>query len=158
MAVALTLCSTNSSIAIAQSNVTVTVNGSVTEATCSATGVTISFGDVATTALPSVGSVTSTSSPQNIQLSCTNNPSVDMKLTTAPIAGTTNVLPVTGGAQGVGVQLIYSANPMVYNQSYHISDAAAATVNIPIAARYYRVGDLVVGDANVSATIQFTYQ
>lgn len=128
--------------------------------TCSVVGTTITIGEVETNALPNVASVSATSAPSNVRLTCANGPRVDMRLTTAIIANSPNVIAVpavTGGARGVGVQLIYNNAVMAYNTNYRVTNSATATQNVPIAARYYRTGNLEPGAANTSAVLQFTY-
>lgn len=128
--------------------------------TCSVAGTTINIGEVETNALPNVASVSATSAASNVRLTCANGPRVDMRLTTAIIANSPNVIAVpavTGGARGVGVQLIYNNAVMAYNTNYRVTNSATATQNVPIAARYYRTGNLEPGAANTSAVLQFTY-
>jgi len=131
--------------------------------TCSvsATGATITIGSRVTTDMPQVGKFSTTSPASNVRLSCANSLRVDMRLTTAPIAGTPNVLPLTGSATGraggIGVQLIYGGNVMAYNTAYRVSSAAPGTLDIPLAARYYRTGALTAGTANSTAVLEFTY-
>lgn len=128
--------------------------------TCTATGTTITLDAVKTSELAQVGSTAKTSATRNITLSCSSSPSVSMRLTTAPVSGTTSVIPVTTGtgrAVGVGVQILYNGNPMPQNTGYSVSNAAGATLNVPVAARYYRTGNLTAGSVTANATIQFTY-
>lgn len=127
---------------------------------CSVRGTSIALGNVLTSAMASVGSTTPTSASSDLVLTCSSNPRVDMKLITTPINGTTNVLALTGGtgaASGVGVQLIYNNAVMVPNTEYRVSNSAAATLNVPIAARYYRTGTVRPGVGNAAAVVQFTY-
>ncbi|RDS82959.1 hypothetical protein DWU98_07435 [Dyella monticola] len=131
--------------------------------TCTTTtsNITIPLGSVAARTLGAIGSTSPTSSPQSISLSCSNNPSVSMVLKATQAAGQSNntVVGLTSAslAQGVGVQLLYNNNPLAINGSVTISNAAGATLNVPIAARYYRTGALTQGSANAAVTLQFTY-
>jgi len=140
------------------------VSGStaVVTPTCSvSSGATITIGSRFTTDMPNVGDFSTTSPTSNVRLYCANSPRVDMRLTTVPIAGTPNVLPLTGTgtgrAGGIGVQLIYGGNVMAYNYPYRVSSAAPGTLDVPLAARYYRTGALTAGTANSSAVVEFTY-
>lgn len=81
-----------------------------------------------------------------------------MRMITAPLPGTPNVLAVTGGASGVGVQLLRNNAVVAYNSSTRVSNAAPDTLNVAVAARYYRTGDIKPGRANATAVLQFTYQ
>ena len=131
--------------------------------TCTVTrsSITIPLGNVAARSLGAISTTSPTSSPQNISLTCSNNPSVSMALKATQAGGQSNntVVGLSSGssAQGVGVQLLYNNNPLAINGSVTISGAAASTLNVPIAARYYRTGTLIQGSANAAATLQFTY-
>jgi len=132
----------------------------ITVPTCSVQGTTIALGNVSTNTMTAVGSTSPTSATSNLRLTCSNNPAVDMRLTTAPIGGTPNVLAISGGsgaASGIGVQLIYNNAVLAYNTNYRVSNAAGPSLQIPLAARYYRTGAMRPGTANGSAVVQLTY-
>ena len=127
--------------------------------------VTIPLGNVAGSSFGSVGSVSTTSAAQNIALSCTSSPRVNMTLQGTQAAGgpnTTVALTGAGGAgvaQGIGVQILYGGNPLVVNSTTPtvVSTAAGASLNVPVNARYYRIGAVVAGRANASPTLRFDY-
>lgn len=137
----------------------VTGNGTTTvrSPSCSVRGTTVNLGRVLSSELPQVGSTTATSATSNLALSCSSAPVVYMRMTSGTVAGSNSVLPTTGGAKGVGVQLMYGNAPMLRNQDYLVSGAAPAALNVPVAARYYRIADITPGVANASAVVQFTY-
>lgn len=139
---------------------TITGGAPITVPTCSVQGTTIALGNVSTNTMTAVGSTSPTSAASNLRLTCSNNPAVDMRLTTAPIAGTPNVLAISGGsgaASGIGVQLIYNNAVLAYNTNYRVSNAAGPSLQIPLAARYYRTGAMRPGTANGSAVVQLIY-
>ena len=127
--------------------------------------VTIPLGNVAGGSFGSVGSVSTTSAAQNIALSCAYSPRVRMTLQGTQAAGgpnTTVALTGAGGAgvaQGIGVQILYSGTPLVVNSGTPtvVSTAAGATLNVPVNARYYRIGTVTAGRANASPTLRFDY-
>ena len=139
---------------------------SVSNSTCtvSTTSASISLGNVAASGFASVGSTSTTSGTQNISLSCGGFPSVRMTLQGTPVTGTTNVLPLTGAgtagvAQGIGVQLLYNGSSVLtVGTALSLTTAApTGTLNVPVAARYYRTGNVTAGRANVAATVRFDY-
>ncbi len=127
--------------------------------------VNIPLGNVAGSSFGGVGSFSTTSAAQNIALSCSYSPRVRMTLQGTQAAGgpnTTVALTGAGGAgvaQGIGVQILYGGNPLVVNSATPtvVSAAAGATLNVPIAARYYRTGTVTAGRANASPTLRFDY-
>lgn len=127
--------------------------------------VTIPLGNVAGGSFGSVGSVSTTSAAQNIALTCAYAPRVRMTLQGTQAAGgpnTTVALTGAGGAgvaQGIGVQILYGGNPLVVNSATPtvVSTAAGATLNVPVAARYYRTAAVTAGRANASPTLRFDY-
>ena len=87
-----------------------------------------------------------------------------MTLQGTPVTGTTNVLPLTGAgtagvAQGIGVQLLYNGSSVLtVGTALSLTTAApTGTLNVPVAARYYRTGNVTAGRANVAATVRFDY-
>ncbi len=138
---------------------------SVSNSTCdvSTTGITIPLGNVAASSLGAVGSTSAISAAQNITLSCRGFPSVRMTLQGTQAAGGPNtVLALTGGigiAQGVGVQLLHNRTTVLTIGSALSLTTQAATGNmsVPIAARYYRTGNVTSGPANASPTLRFDY-
>jgi type 1 fimbria pilin len=132
--------------------------------TCSVStsSVTINLGNVAASSFATVGSNSTTSGTQNVTLSCQNSPIVTMALqgTRASAAAPAYVValtPGTGVAQGVGVEVLYNNNPLTLGSGVTVSSSAGSTLTIPVAARYYRTGDITAGRANAAPTLQFTY-
>ncbi len=127
--------------------------------TVSTRSVAIDLGAVAASSLTSVGSVSPTSGTQNVSLSCSNNPSVIMTMSGARSGTLPNVLALTSAstARGVGVQILRNNAALTIGSGVFVSSGAGATLTVPIAARYYRTGDIAAGTANASATLQFTY-
>ena len=127
--------------------------------------INIPLGNVAGSSFANVGSVSPTSAAQNIGLTCTASPRVRMTLQGTQAAGgpnTTVALTGAGGAgvaQGIGVQILYSGTPLVVNSGTPtvVSTAAGATLNVPVNARYYRIGTVTAGRANASPTLRFDY-
>ncbi len=127
--------------------------------TVSTRSVAIDLGAVAASSLTSVGSVSPTSGTQNVSLSCSNNPSVTMTMSGTRSGTLPNVLALTlaSTARGVGVQILRNNAALTIGSGVSVSSGAGATLTVPIAARYYRTGDITAGTANASATLQFTY-
>lgn len=127
--------------------------------------VNIPLGNVPGGSFGSVGAVSTTSAAQNIGLTCAYSPRVRMTLQGTQAAGgpnTTVALTGAGGAgvaQGIGVQILYGGNPLVVNSATPtvVSAAAGATLTVPVAARYYRIGNVTAGTANASPTLRFDY-
>ncbi|WP_372487008.1 fimbrial protein [Stenotrophomonas sp. WHRI 8082] len=128
--------------------------------TCRVTGTSVRLGDFRAGDFPSVGAVSPQSAASNVTLSCSYAPNISMTLTTATVAGTTSVIPLTGGpgsASGLGVQVMHGSAVLVRNTARAVQNNASSTVNVPISGRYYRTGDLRPGTANAVATLRFTY-
>lgn len=130
--------------------------------TCSVTtsNVNIPLGSVKASTFGSVGSVSGASATQNVSLSCQYSPSVSMTLSgTQAGSGLTNVVALTSAstAEGIGVQILRNGTPLTIGTKVSVSSAAGGTLNVPIAARYYRTGDVKAGSANASPTLQFSY-
>ncbi|HTV87244.1 MAG TPA: fimbrial protein [Dyella sp.] len=133
----------------------------VPKPTCSVLtpNVTIPLGSISALSLPSIGSVAG-SGTQNISLSCSESPAVAMSLSGTAVSGYPNVLALTAGpgtAQGVGAQLLYNNTPLTMDASVFLG-TAGSTLTVPIAARYYRTGNLTAGTANATGRLNFTYQ
>lgn len=136
--------------------------------TVNTTSITIPLGNVAASSLASVGSVSTTTGPQNIGLSCTYAPNIRMTLQGTRI-GTTTAVALTGAgtagvAGGVGVQVLYrtpgtttGTNLLTPGTGVTIVSRAGATVTVPIFARYYRTGAVTAGRANAAPTLLFDY-
>lgn len=136
--------------------------------TVNTSSITIPLGNVAGSSLANVGSVSTTTGPQNIQLSCSYSPNIRMTLGGTRI-GTTTAVALTGAgtagvAGGVGVQVLYRTpgaasgeNLLTPGTGVTIVSRAGATVNVPIFARYYRTGDVTAGRANAAPTLTFNY-
>ncbi|CAJ0822637.1 fimbrial protein [Ralstonia flaminis] len=140
---------------------------SIAAPTCTVnnTSITIPLGNVSGGSFSNVGSRSTASGTQNIALTCTGSPRVRMTLQGTQAAGGPNTavaLTGAGGAgvaQGIGVEVLYGGNPLVVNSATPtvVSAAAGATLNVPIAARYYRTGTVTAGRANASPTLRFDY-
>lgn len=145
---------------------TVHVLGNVLSPSCSITGgqnLNIELVDAHRSDLPSVGSYWGQSDEKDITLSCNTGTSVHIRFegTLAPETSDTSVLKNTGTASGIGIQLIdlHDGNNHPINMDYRwtpITDSAV-TASIPIAARYYRIGDLAVGSVQADATYTLDY-
>lgn len=137
--------------------------GEPTQPTCTVntSSITIPLGDVQASTLATVGATSPVSATQNVALSCSGNPSVNMTLRGTQASGApANVLALTqeaSAAKGIGVQLLYRNTPLNINATQNLTTSSGAALNVPIAARYYRTGDLESGLANAAATLQFTY-
>ena len=140
--------------AIRSENSTCTVNTAA---------ITIPLGNVQATSFGTVGATfpTAGSAPQNISLSCTATPSVSMTLQGTPITNVPNTVQAltagTNTAQGIGVQLLYNNAALARGAPVVVSTAAGATLSVPVAARYYRFGNVTAGTANATATLRFDY-
>jgi type 1 fimbria pilin len=131
--------------------------------TCSVstTNVEIPLGNVAAATLTTSQPTSPISATKNVTLGCSYTPTVRMTMQGTQLSGAPNtVLALTGGtnvAKGVGVQLMYNSAALAIGSAVTVSSAAGTTLNVPIAARYYRTGDITAGPANATATLQFTY-
>ncbi|SFR95157.1 Pilin (type 1 fimbria component protein) [Dyella sp. OK004] len=140
------------------------VNARVTPATCNVTttNVVIPLGNVQASIFTAVGSTSSLSQNYNINLNCQNSPNVSMSINGVAVSGNNNVFGLTAdanAAKGIAVQLVRNNANAVRGQTYPISNAAPdGTLSIPIAARYYRIGDVSSGAANARMTATFTYK
>ncbi|HEX7813727.1 fimbrial protein, partial [Dyella sp.] len=122
--------------------------------------VTIPLGNVRASSMSAPGSTSPTSVAQNVVLRCSDMPSVTMRMSGTAAPGRNNVIAlsnVPNQAKGVGVQLIYNNAALAFNTPYIISRSAPSVLNVPIAARYFRTGDISGGIANASATLTFSY-
>ncbi|WP_158544991.1 fimbrial protein [Dyella monticola] len=146
---------------------TVNVTGNIT-GDCSITAgstVALNIGSIPAANLPSVGSTSTASPAQNITITCTANPGITMTLNGTQLAGQPNtVLQLSssgaGAAGGVGVQILNNGTgtPTTALQiGARNTIPTAATVTIPVAARYYRAGAVTAGTANATATLNFTF-
>jgi type 1 fimbria pilin len=139
------------------------VNAAPTPPTCTVDtpGISIPLGDVQASSLATVGATSPISPTQNVVLSCMGSPSVSMTLQGSQASGAPDsVLALkqeASVAKGIGVQLLYRNNPLAINTSLNLTTAAPGKLNVPIAARYYRIGDMEAGLANAAATLRFTY-
>lgn len=139
------------------------VNAAPTPPTCTVDtpAIAIPLGDVQASSLGTVGATSPISPTQNVALSCMGSPSVSMTLQGSQASGAPDsVLALKGEAsvaKGIGVQLLYRNNPLAINTALNLTTVAPGKLNVPIAARYYRIGDMEAGLANAAATLRFTY-
>lgn len=101
----------------------------------------------------------------NLPVSCNDSVNVAMQMN-APsyISASNGIIAINSSgnsASGVGVQVLYNNNPVVFGQFFNVGSipSAGATLNIPLTARYYQSESTVVpGIANASATVTMSYQ
>lgn len=138
----------------------ITVQPEVRTCTLNTASVAINLGNVRAGSLPSVGSVSPTVGPQNINVNCTGSPRLTMTLQGTQATGGPNTTVAltagTGVAQGVGVQVLNGTNVLTIGTSVVVSNAAG-NQTIPISARYYRTGNITAGPANAAPTLRFDY-
>ena len=112
---------------------------------------------VTSQAFSGVNSVTGTT-PFQIKLTCSSGATLRMTLDTAtPVAGKTGVIAPSGGASGVGVQLLDSSGvtPVQFGTVKTIGATPTGQLSINYFARYYQTGS-TVGAGLLSATATFT--
>ena len=159
-----------SGAALAQSNVTVNVSGNII-GTCAAGAAapnTLNFTlpDTEAGTLTTVGAVAASRAPvQRVTVSCTGNPGVRMTMAitgTSPVPAQ-NVVPNTGTATRMGVQILYgaaggtTATNVIPIGGTGVTFAGGAPVVIPISAQYYVVtANPNAGTVNARVTLTFT--
>lgn len=166
---ALLLTAGGATEALAQSS-TANVTGSIT-GTCRITGgaaLTIPLGAVDASTFKAVGDFSGTAGMQNITLTCTASPGIQMTMTGTQNTGTANtsVLALTGSgagiATGVGVQLLYSTATTgtpttLLTRGTAVTIPTGATVTVRVGARYFATTAApTAGAANSTATLTFT--
>jgi type 1 fimbria pilin len=128
----------------------------------STASVTVTLPTVTAQAFGGVGSVAGTTSFQ-IGLSCSSGAIVRITLDTAtPVAGKPGVIaPSSGGAGGVGVQLLDSSGvtPVQFGVAQTIGATPNGALSVNYFARYYQTGSAVsTGLLGATATFTLSYQ
>lgn len=128
----------------------------------STTSVNVALPKVTTQAFSGVGSVTGTT-PFQIGLNCSSGATVRITLDTAtPVAGKPGVIaPSSGGAGGVGVQLLDSSGvtPVQFGVAQTIGATPNGALSVNYFARYYQTGSTVsTGLLGATATFTVSYQ
>lgn len=135
----------------------------VPSCTVSTETLTVQMGDVQKTVFTGKGA-TSPDKGFNLSLHCNANTKVYTTISgTADTSNTQGVLALatgTGAATGVGVQIIYSNQPVQLGTLMHLQDVITESdISVPFQARYYQTGSSVTGgQANSTATFTMTYQ
>ncbi len=103
--------------------------------------------------------------PFNIPVTCNDSVNVSMSMSAAGYISVPNgiiALSSSGNnANGVGVQILYNGNPVVFNQFFSVGSVASAgaTLNIPFTAQYIQYASSISpGTANSIATATLEYQ
>ncbi len=145
-------------------------SGSIIQVACSITTPNLVFpiGDVLASSFGSAVGTTpaNASNTQNLGLNCDAGANINVVLngTQNPDVGTTSVLALTNQgsadvAKGVGVQILYNGSPLVLNNRIVLKQSSGGQETFPITVRYYQTKTTVTtGKANVSATLNLTYQ
>lgn len=128
----------------------------------STTNVTVTLPTVTAQAFSGVGSVAGTK-PFQIGLSCSSGAVVRITLdTTTPVAGQPGVIaPSSGGASGLGVQLLDSSGttPVQFGVAKTIGATPDGPLSLNYYARYYQTGSTVSsGLLGATATFTLSYQ
>ena len=124
------------------------------------TNLVIPLGTVAANTFDGVGSTSTPSPAQNIQLTCTESPAVAMSITGPNVPGTPDAFGLAAGspaAGGVAVQLLYNGTPVQNGGNLSVTDAADTTLIVPIQARYISTGPVTPGVANARMVATFTF-
>lgn len=124
--------------------------------------ITVTLPTVTSQAFSGVNSVTGTK-PFQIGLVCSSGAIVRITLdTAAPVAGMAGVIaPSSGGAGGVGVQLLDSSGvtPVQFGVAKTIGATPNGSLSVNYFARYYQIGSTVsAGLLNATATFTLSYQ
>ncbi|WP_114239620.1 fimbrial protein [Dyella sp. C9] len=123
---------------------------------------TVTLPSVSTSAFTGVGSTAGTTA-FSIGLSCPNGANnVSVTLTGTNPSSTANgvLLPTSGGAGGVGVQVLnQSGTAITWGTAISFGKAAAGNVTLPFFARYYQTTSPVsAGKVSGTATFTMSYQ
>lgn len=128
--------------------------------TCSITAGTanqaVELDQAAATDLPAVGSA---ARPKDFNVAFENCAvATAVRLRIDGTAAAPSVLANTGSAAGVGVQLLFKGNPLALNTTFEAGNAGTGqTVDVPLQARYYRIGPITGGSVSSVATLTATY-
>lgn len=127
-----------------------------------ATAINVTLPTVSRQSFSGVGSVAGTT-PFQIGLTCSSGATLRITLdTAAPVPGQTGVIaPSSGGASGIGVQLLDSSGltPVAFGTATTIGATPNGTLSIGYFARYYQTTSPVgAGAVNATATFTLSYQ
>lgn len=129
-------------------------------------GVTVDFGPVSMENFQHTGDTSNTKS-FDLVFTCDANLNIHVALDGVQSAQTTDTSIValtgegdTGVASGLGVQFLYNNSALKLGEKLMLSSAISATPQtLTFQVRYYQVKDKVTpGDANSTATLNFTYE
>lgn len=126
------------------------------------TNITVTLPTVTSGAFSGVGSVAGTK-PFQIGLTCSSGAIVRITLDTGtPVAGIPGVIaPSSGGASGVGVQVLDASGttPVQFGVPKTIGATPSGTLSVNYYARYYQTGSAVnAGLLGATATFTLSYQ
>lgn len=132
--------------------------------TCSVTAATanqtVSMRTANSSTLATTGAVTG-KTPFSIGLTCQSGVKVNVTFSSpAGTSGVDSVVPSTGTATGVGIQLLDATNnPISLDQMRTVVNSTAGTTSVPFFAQYYRLatGD-VTGTVRAAAVYTMSYQ
>ncbi len=147
-------------------NVTGNIIGSCAAGAVSPSTLNFTLADTESATLTATGAVTASRAPvQYVNVRCTGNPPIKMTMTitgTSP-SPTNNVVPNTGTATQVGVQILRGVNngtaatTVIPIGGTGVDFAGGAPLNIPISAQYYVVtANPNAGTVTATATLTFT--
>lgn len=128
----------------------------------STSNITVTLPTVTGQAFSGIGSVTGTT-PFQIGLTCSSGATVRITLDTAtPVTGTPGVIaPSSGGAGGLGVQLLDSSGttPVQFGVAQTIGATPNGALQVGYFARYYQTGSTMnAGLLGATATFTLSYQ
>lgn len=159
------LMMSSSAFAIQGETSTVIFNGEIVESTCAlASGSknqVVSLGSVSANAFSAVGD-TSMAKEFTINLTdCNLDNATAASVTFSGDTATDNTLNVTGGADGVGIQILQNGTPLVLDGSTAsvAQDLEEGSNTMNFAARYISLdSDVTAGQANATASFTLNYE
>lgn len=154
--IALALVAGSAFVGVANANGTITMTGSITDATCNVgTDVSMDFGTVGANGMPVVGDATGATPFQIALTGCPTDTDVAVKFSGTPDTNNGDLIATSGDAEGVAVG-IYEANgttriPVGVESATKTVTGAAS---LDFIAKYVRTATVVPGDAD--ALVDFT--
>lgn len=136
-------------------------SGSVTQSACEITGATaipVEMGELTTDTMHGKDS---TSNPVGITipLNCDSGTNVNISFSATSSLGDGIIDLADGGAQGIGIKLMYDKNPIKFGQSFYVAQSQTnGTFSIPLTAAYIQTDSIIKpGDASAVANFTITY-
>ncbi|PHM46042.1 fimbrial adhesin protein precursor [Xenorhabdus mauleonii] len=99
--------------------------------------------------------------PFDINLECNSNTPIGLVFGATSSGSTNDVLGVeqdNGSAEGVGIQVLYQEQPVIFNSLVKLGNSEHGTYSIPFKARYIQTADhITAGKVKATATLDINY-